>query len=175
MNNEALNKALSDIDEIARNVCSYDYGLPIHDAGQMALMREALRAALAETPEGVGESYACFNCDADGFGCYKPHKEKTNWYLGHVNGESNYACELCKGLLFDPVLVVTTPPSVDALIAEAVAKEREACIADCKHLADQYPVDLWPESGESIDCKSAKMARLTASNIAEAIRASSGA
>ena len=48
-----------------------------------------------------------------------------------------------------------------ALIATA---EREACKEACRKIAAQYPTDIWPEDGESLDCKSARMARLTAAN-----------
>lgn len=48
---------------------------------------------------------------------------------------------------------------------EAAEKlEREACKEACRKIAAQYPADIWPENGESLDCKSARMARLTAAN-----------
>ncbi len=40
-----------------------------------------------------------------------------------------------------------------------------ACVAICQESAARYPPDVFPESGESLDCKSAKMARITAANI----------
>lgn len=40
-----------------------------------------------------------------------------------------------------------------------------ACVAICREDAARYPTDVFPEHGESLDCKSAKMARLTAANI----------
>ena len=43
--------------------------------------------------------------------------------------------------------------------------ERKACIAICREVAERYPTDIFPEDGESLDCKSARMARLTAANI----------
>lgn len=49
--------------------------------------------------------------------------------------------------------------------AELVADhEREGCKEVCRKIAAQYPTDIWPEDGESLDCKSARMARLTAAN-----------
>lgn len=47
----------------------------------------------------------------------------------------------------------------------AVKAEREDCKAVCREVAARYPTDVWPENGESLDCKSASMARLTAANI----------
>jgi hypothetical protein len=37
--------------------------------------------------------------------------------------------------------------------------------AACTHIRNQYPTDIWPDDGMSIDCKSAKMARLTCDNV----------
>ncbi len=42
--------------------------------------------------------------------------------------------------------------------------EREACKTACRNIAARYPTDIWPEDGKSLDCKSARMARLTAAN-----------
>jgi hypothetical protein len=44
------------------------------------------------------------------------------------------------------------------------AAERGACKEACRKIAAQYPTDIWPEDGETLDCKSARMARLTAAN-----------
>ena len=55
----------------------------------------------------------------------------------------------------------------------AVLAEREACAKVCEKIHDWYPTKIWPEDGESLDCKSASMARLTANNCAAAIRARS--
>ncbi len=42
---------LSELDEIARDVCGYEYGLPMFDDGHKARMREAIyRWAATETP-----------------------------------------------------------------------------------------------------------------------------
>lgn len=49
------------------------------------------------------------------------------------------------------------------IFGERLAKM--ACIAACQEVAAQYPTDIFPEDGQSIDCKSASMARLTAKNI----------
>ena len=46
----------------------------------------------------------------------------------------------------------------------AVTQEREGCKEACRKIAAQYPTDIWPEDGETLDCKSARMARLTAAN-----------
>lgn len=43
--------------------------------------------------------------------------------------------------------------------------ERKQCILDCRSVAERYPLEVFPEDGESLDCKSARMARLTAANI----------
>ena len=51
-----------------------------------------------------------------------------------------------------------------AWIASA-RRERMACVAICQESAARYPPDVFPESGESLDCKSAKMARITAANM----------
>ena len=37
--------------------------------------------------------------------------------------------------------------------------------AACTHIKAQYPVEVFPEDGESMDCKSARMARLTCDNV----------
>ena len=47
----------------------------------------------------------------------------------------------------------------------AVRLERKGCIAICREVAERYPTDVFPEDGQSLDCKSARMARLTAANI----------
>lgn len=44
-------------------------------------------------------------------------------------------------------------------------KERMDCIKVCREIAARYPTDIFPEDGQSLDCKSACMARLTAANI----------
>lgn len=46
----------------------------------------------------------------------------------------------------------------------AVKFEREACKAACRDVAERYPTEIFPEDGQSLDCKSARMARLTAAN-----------
>lgn len=130
MNNEALNKALSDIDEIARNVCRYDYGLPIHDDGQMALMREALRAALAETQGAVAWMHP------DG----RVVSGET------MKGARKDGGAILSSLKSHNIPLYITPPSVDALIAEIdelprYAGERgELCIYfdDLSNILDKY-------------------------------------
>jgi hypothetical protein len=57
-----------------------------------------------------------------------------------------------------------TPLYDQAALDAAVAAEREACKEACRKIAAQYPTDVWPEDVESLDCKSARMARLTAAN-----------
>lgn len=49
-------------------------------------------------------------------------------------------------------------------IRMAMAAVREACKEACRVVGARYPTDLWPENGQSLDCKSARMARLTAAN-----------
>ncbi len=51
-----------------------------------------------------------------------------------------------------------------AFAALVAKEEREECKADCRRIGAQYPTDIWPENGESLDCKSARMSRLTAEN-----------
>jgi hypothetical protein len=46
-----------------------------------------------------------------------------------------------------------------------VANEREECKRICREVAAQYPTDIFPDDGQSLDCKSARMARITAANI----------
>lgn len=56
-------------------------------------------------------------------------------------------------------------PDILREVAMAVeSREREACKEVCRKIAAQYPTDIWLEDGESLDCKSARMARLTAAN-----------
>jgi hypothetical protein len=47
----------------------------------------------------------------------------------------------------------------------AVRLERKACVSICREVAERYPTDVFPDDGKSLDCKSARMARLTAANI----------
>lgn len=58
----------------------------------------------------------------------------------------------------------------DAGRSLGVAEERERAAKVCDSFQDIYPTDIFPADGESLDCKSAKMARITAKNCAEAIR-----
>ena len=112
---------------------------------------EALRAALAETPEDMpptcnphpdaphgfnrnaSHSEDRYVCDCEG---WEPSSETPepvayrHWCESDIDEAGNTvfdweyydkaSCSECQPLY-------TTPPSVDALIAEAVAKEREAC------------------------------------------------
>jgi len=48
---------------------------------------------------------------------------------------------------------------------KAMQEERERCLACCDQVAAHYPIEIFPEDGESLDCKSAKMARKTCENI----------
>ena len=36
----------------------------------------------------------------------------------------------------------------------AVRLERKACVAICRDVAERYPADVFPEDGQSLDCKS---------------------
>ena len=49
--------------------------------------------------------------------------------------------------------------------------ERKLTQEACSEVAAQYPTAAFPENGTSLDCKSARMARLTVKNIKAAIRA----
>ncbi len=57
----------------------------------------------------------------------------------------------------------------------AARLERTACVAICRDVAERYPTDIFPEDGQSLDCKSARMARLTAANIEREIAERSNA
>jgi len=63
-----------------------------------------------------------------------------------------------------PSSTAVIPLYDQAALDAAVAAEREACKEACRKIAAQYPTDVWPEDGESLDCKIARMARLTAAN-----------
>ena len=54
-------------------------------------------------------------------------------------------------------------------------KERMDCIAVCRKISEWYPTEIFPEDGQSLDCKSARMARLTAENIEREITERSNA
>jgi hypothetical protein len=47
----------------------------------------------------------------------------------------------------------------------AARVERKVCVAVCREVAERYPADIFPEDGQSMDCKGARMARLTAASI----------
>ena len=46
--NDLLDKLISKLDEIARDVSSYEYGLPMYDEGALARQREAINDWVAE-------------------------------------------------------------------------------------------------------------------------------
>lgn len=48
MNKETMNKIIKRLDIVARNNDPHEYGLPIYDEGQMALMREAITEIIKE-------------------------------------------------------------------------------------------------------------------------------
>ena len=54
---------------------------------------------------------------------------------------------------------------LDEIVVFAQKVEREACVSICREVAERYPTDIFPDAGSSADCKSARMARLTAANI----------
>ena len=73
----------------------------------------------------------------------------------------------CKGAVpvhGKPSSTAIVPLYDQAAIDAAVAAEREWCIEACRKIAAQYPTDIWPDDGATLDCKSARMARLTAGN-----------
>ena len=41
-NTKKMNELIHGLDDVARDMCSYEYGLPISDDGQMARMREVI-------------------------------------------------------------------------------------------------------------------------------------
>ena len=43
-------------------------------------------------------------------------------------------------------------------------RAREACASACAAVAALYPVSVFPEDGDSVDCRSASVARITAQN-----------
>lgn len=57
----------------------------------------------------------------------------------------------------------------------AMRIERRFCVQACRDVAARYPADIFPEDGKSLDCKSARMARLTAANIEREITERSNA
>ena len=54
--------------------------------------------------------------------------------------------------------------SIQAFICGMRAGKMDSA-AICREVADRYPTDIFPHDGDSLDCKSARMARLTAANI----------
>lgn len=54
---------------------------------------------------------------------------------------------------------------VSVWMEKAANDEREACVAICREVAGRYPFSIFPEDGQSLDCHSARMARLTSANI----------
>lgn len=62
------------------------------------------------------------------------------------------------------IVEVPTWEELQRFAALVAATERHACKEACRKIAAQYPTDIWPEDGETLDCKSARMARLTAAN-----------
>jgi hypothetical protein len=38
------------------------------------------------------------------------------------------------------------------------------------NVAANYPTDIWPDNGDTLDCKGAKMARLTCENIERGLK-----
>jgi len=55
---------------------------------------------------------------------------------------------------------------IDA-IAAAVLAEREAWLAACREVAGWYPEGVFDPDGQTLDAKSAAMARLTVKNVQE--------
>ena len=75
----------------------------------------------------------------------------------------------------EPIWWSVTAEDLERFAGLVAAAERDACKAACRAVAERYPTDIWPETGASIDCKSAKMARLTAANIEREITERSNA
>jgi hypothetical protein len=50
-------------------------------------------------------------------------------------------------------------------VATAIESERRRACAICDEVASWYPADVFPPQGDSVDCRSARMARLTCENI----------
>ena len=48
MKKEMMNKIFEKLDIIARDYSPFEYGLPFHDEGQRALMREAITEIIEE-------------------------------------------------------------------------------------------------------------------------------
>ena len=73
--------------------------------------------------------------------------------------------ELCELLPADVHWGDHLTPDILREVAMAVeSRERNACKEACRKIAALYPTDIWPDDGQSLDCKSARMARLTAAN-----------
>jgi len=62
----------------------------------------------------------------------------------------------------------------EEIFDEAMTAEREACAKIAESWAGFYPVGVFPEDGESLDCKSASVIRLIVQHIAGSIRAREG-
>jgi hypothetical protein len=75
----------------------------------------------------------------------------------HAREPGQYTVPLCK-----------CQPRLDTTAIRAQALEDAAGV--CEEVHDRYPTDIFPD-GQSVDAQSAKMARITANNIAAAIRA----
>lgn len=58
-----------------------------------------------------------------------------------------------------------------AQLAQARAEALEQAKQACRKVAADYPIDVFPDDGDSLDCKSARMARLTAKNCIDGIDA----
>jgi len=58
---------------------------------------------------------SCFNCDSAGGGCYREHEGETTWFIGlDASGQAHYACDECKGHLFNvSPLPVELPSTVE--------------------------------------------------------------
>lgn len=58
MKKEMMNKIIEKLDKLARDHDQYEYGLPIMDDGQMALMREAIQEIVMEENVSIRDSFA---------------------------------------------------------------------------------------------------------------------
>jgi hypothetical protein len=111
-NPEKVNELLEVLDEIARDVSSYEYGLPMYDDAAKARLREAVYqwSCNALTPQPTLETSGdCISCSVGNPGVYIkdgsmvcPHRPALNTspspaFVGSLCAHvpKGFACEIC--------------------------------------------------------------------------------
>lgn len=79
-NEEAVNAMLAEIDEIARDSCNYEYGLPMYDEGSKARMREAVYRLMGRLPLAA-KYFHSVACDGKQITCGVQTMEELNQIL----------------------------------------------------------------------------------------------